>query len=88
VTPLGRPISPNRLGEAFSAFCSEYGSEVTFHSRRHSSAILSLLAGVDVRTVAGRLGHADPSLTLRVYSHYIRTADEAAASKIGEMLGS
>ena len=31
-----------------------------------------LLAGVPVHVVAARLGHADPSVTLRVYSHVLR----------------
>jgi integrase len=30
------------------------------------------LAGVPVHVVAGRLGHADPAVTLRVYSHVLR----------------
>jgi integrase len=33
--------------------------------------ITSLLAGVPVHVVAARLGHADPSITLRVYAHVI-----------------
>ena len=32
----------------------------------------SLLAGVPVHVVAARLGHADPAVTLRVYSHVLR----------------
>jgi integrase len=31
-----------------------------------------LLAGVPVHVVAARLGHADPSVTLRVYTHVTR----------------
>jgi integrase len=42
---------------------------------------------VDVRTVAGRLGHADPSLTLRIYSHLIEDRDRAAAAIMGDVLG-
>jgi integrase len=30
-----------------------------------------LLAGVPVHVVAARLGHADPSITLRVYAHVV-----------------
>ncbi len=33
----------------------------------------------DVRTVAHRLGHADPAMTLRVYAHAVERADEALA---------
>ena len=32
----------------------------------------SFLAGVPVHVVAARLGHADPAVTLRVYSHVLR----------------
>ena len=31
-----------------------------------------LMAGVPVHAVAARLGHADPAVTLRVYSHVLR----------------
>ena len=34
-----------------------------------------LLAGVPVHVVAARLGHADPAVTLRVYSHALRDHD-------------
>jgi len=36
--------------------------------------------------VAGRLGHADPSITLRVYSHVIEERDRAAAAIMGQVL--
>ena len=34
-------------------------------------ATLLLKAGVPVHVVAARLGHADPSITLRVYAHVL-----------------
>ena len=40
------------------------------HDLRHVHAT-TLLAGVPVHVVAARLGHADPSITLRVYAHVI-----------------
>lgn len=86
VNAWGQPMVPKRLGEAFAAFCAEHGFDVTFHGLRHSCAILMLSAGVDVRTVAGRLGHSNASITLSTYAHYVRSADEAAAEKMGEML--
>ncbi len=42
------------------------------HCARHTWATLALLAGKSVRWVADVLGHADPSLTLRVYAHALR----------------
>ncbi len=88
VNAWGQPMVPKRMGEAFAAFCAEHNFDVTFHGLRHSAAILMLSAGVDVRTVAGRLGHANPSITLSTYSHYVRSADEAAATKLEGLLGS
>lgn len=35
-----------------------------------------LTAGIPVHVVAERLGHADPSITLRIYAHVIK--DDAA----------
>jgi len=39
-------------------------SDVRLHDRQHFTALQLIGAGVDVRMVAGRLGHPDPSLTL------------------------
>ncbi len=41
------------------------------HDLRHIHATTLLLAGVPVHVVAARLGHANPSITLRVYAHAI-----------------
>jgi hypothetical protein len=39
------------------------------HCARHTWATRALQAGKNIRWVADQLGHADPSLTLRVYAH-------------------
>jgi len=49
------------------------------HDLRHVHATTLLLAGVPVHVVAARLGHADPSVTLRVYAHVVREQVAAAA---------
>lgn len=53
------------------------------HDLRHWSATNAIAGGADVRTVAHRLGHADPAMTLRVYSHAVEAADVALAEKLG-----
>lgn len=39
-----------------------------------------------MRTVAGRLGHADPCTTLRVYAHALADRHKAAAAILGGLL--
>lgn len=59
---------------------------VKLHGLRHFMATRMLAQGVDVRTVAGRLGHANPATTLKVYAHFIPEADRAAADDLGRLL--
>jgi integrase len=61
--------------------------KVPLHSLRHFAATRMLAAGVPVRTVAGRLGHADAATTLNVYGHWIEASDQAAATVLGDLLG-
>jgi integrase len=47
---------------------------------------MAIAAGHDVRTVAHRLGHVDPAMTLRVYAHAVEVADQAVAEELGRVL--
>jgi integrase len=57
------------------------------YSLRHFMAT-QLAAGGDVgiRTLAGRLGHADASVTMRVYAAFFPAADLEAADHVGRLL--
>ena len=61
--------------------------DITGSSRPVSYTHLDVYKRQDVRTVAGRLGHTDPSLTLRTYTHVIEERDRAAAAILGRVLG-
>jgi integrase len=83
-----KPFRPDNVTSFFIRVRDSLGlKEVRLHDLRHFTATQLIGAGVDVRTVAGRLGHSDPSLTLRVYSHLIEERDRAAASIMGRVLG-
>jgi integrase len=82
------PFRPDNVTNFFIRVRNSLGlKDVRLHDLRHFTATQLIGAGVDVRTVAGRLGHSDPSLTLRVYSHVIEERDRAAASIMGRVLG-
>jgi len=57
------------------------------HALRHYSATELLTAGVDLRTVAGRLGHGSGgATTLRFYAAWVSEADHRAAATIGQLM--
>jgi integrase len=81
------PFRPDNVTSFFIRVRNEVGAPtVRLHDLRHFTATQLIGAGVDVRTVAGRLGHSDPSVTLRVYSHALEERDRAAASIMGGLL--
>lgn len=56
------------------------------HHLRHFSGTQLDSAGIDVRTVSGRLGHANASTTLDFYAQFLQASDERAADALGELL--
>src|SRR5437773_3451941 len=65
----GQPYEPTGL------------EDVTFHSLRHTFASLLIAQGRDPVFVSRQLGHADPSITLKVYSHLFNAARHASEAR-------
>jgi len=63
------PYGPDTVTHRYSKMCRQLGIDSHLHALRHYSATELLSAGVDLRTVAGRLGHGGGgATTLRVYA--------------------
>ena len=78
------PDSLATLNEKILKACGlEY---VSFHALRHTFATVALQSGVDIRTVSGMLGHADPGFTLRTYTHATNPMQVKAASTVGSVM--
>ena len=74
------PVNVNTVTSRFRRVASRSGlPSVHFHSLRHFAATQLISGGVDVRTAASRLGHANPTMTLSVYAHATTEGDERAA---------
>jgi len=65
---LVRPIAPDTVSHYVRSIATKVGVDTHLHALRHFAATELIGAGHDVRTVAGRLGHRDASVTLKVYS--------------------
>ena len=86
-SPVGsEPLRPDFVTRAMIRAAKAAGVSTHLHALRHFSATQLIAGGQDVRTVAGRLGHADPSMTLRVYSHALPERDREAAALLGRSL--
>ena len=72
-------VFPNRKGQlyshsAFSCLWSSLDKHAGFHTHphqlRHTYATKLFEQGLDIKQIQYVMGHADPSITLRIYTHY------------------
>lgn len=81
------PIAPDSISGKYKYMAAKLGIETHVHALRHYSATELLTAGVDLRTVAGRLGHGGGgATTLRVYAAWVAASDRKAAEILGSRL--
>lgn len=86
-SPVGsEPIRPDVLTKFTTRMAVKAKVDTHLHALRHFSATQAIAAGYDPVTVGGRLGHADPSITLRVYSHVLEQRDRELATTLGKTL--
>lgn len=57
-----------------------------FHALRHTFATRALEVGVDVKTLSEILGHRDPSITLRRYTHSLMEHKKEMMNRVGQLL--
>lgn len=74
-------MRPGTVSAAFSRIRDKLGlpKACTFHSLRHTHATYCLANGVNLKTLAARLGHSNEVITLRTYAHLLPGADAGAA---------
>lgn len=83
----GAAMFPDSISTWFRKFIKRHNlPDAHIHTLRHVSATLLIAGGVDIATVSSRLGHANKSTTLNIYTHAIKSADAAAAEKLQNML--
>jgi len=78
-------MAGRKLCDAGEALRKE-AEDLTLYSLRHTSASLLLAGGVHAKAVSERMGHASTAFTMDTYVHSLPTAQEQAASTLGEQL--
>lgn len=81
-TPIGTPVDSRNELRRFKNFLNliKFRTDISFHTLRHSYASLLLENGTNVVIVSELLGHADVTITLKVYAH-ITSKDKIEAVK-------
>jgi len=83
----GKPINPDTINYWLNKFIEKHNLQhFTPHSLRHTFCSLQLMAGVDVRTLQARTGHAQASTLTNTYAHVIKTAETKAAGILDDIL--
>ena len=82
------PMTPTTFTWRFKLILKKHGlpSALNVHSLRHTNASLLIAGGADVATVAGLLGHSQPSTTLDIYTHAFDKNKKAASQVLQEGL--
>ncbi|MDY3213723.1 MAG: tyrosine-type recombinase/integrase [Ruminococcus sp.] len=60
--------------------------KVTFHDLRHTHAVLSLKAGMDIKTLQYNLGHYSAAFTLDVYGHCLNEMQIHGAEQLSNYM--
>jgi hypothetical protein len=75
--------TPRRSPTLFATLVRTAGlPPIRLHDLRHSYATAALAAGVPVKVLSQRIGHADVGVTLAVYAHLMPGDDEDAARRV------
>jgi ATP-dependent helicase/nuclease subunit A len=82
----GKPILPQSLTRYFSNLSNKMGIYFSFHSFRHAHATFLIENGTDIKTVQSRLGHANISTTLQIYTHVTEKMESDAVSILEKIL--
>ena len=85
--PDGTPLYPEGVSRMFGEKAEKAGlPKIRLHDCRHTWATLALQAGVHPKVVQERLGHANVSITLSIYSHVAPSMHDDAAEVVAGVI--
>ena len=83
----GARVNKDTPSKWFRKFADAHGyPELTFHGLRHVHASVLLQHHIDLQSVSSRMGHSDPSVTLRAYADAMPARDQDAAAAMDALL--
>ena len=87
-TGTGGPLSARNLYRAYKGIVGKADiPDINWHALRHAHATLLLQEGAPIAFVSERLGHANPAVTLSIYTHAVPGLQAAFGDRIDDWLG-
>ncbi|WP_152186074.1 site-specific integrase [Segeticoccus rhizosphaerae] len=89
VNELGRPLHPDTITARFNRLVDRAGvPRIRLHDVRHTYATMAMDAGVDPKMLSDRIGHANTSVTLQIYTHHSQGRDRVVAQEMADLIWS
>lgn len=83
----GEPVHAESLYQLFDRQVRKLGlPRIRLHDLRHTHASLLVAAGVPIKVVSERLGHANPGFTMATYQHVMPGMGADAAHRFGQLI--
>jgi integrase len=83
----GDPVHPDYFSQTFDRTVKRLGlPKIRLHDLRHTHATLGLKAGVPIKVMSDRLGHATTAFTMDIYTHAIPAIEHEAAEQIADLV--
>ena len=83
----GGPVHPDKLTQTFDRLVRRVGVPVIrLHDLRHTHATLLIDAGVPVKVVSERLGHATAAFTIETYQHVLPSMQTRAVDVVAQLM--
>lgn len=87
--PDGASVHPDSFSQTFDRTVAKLDlPAISLHDLRHTHATLLLKAGVPVKVVSERLGHANAAFTVGVYQHVLPGMQAEAANVFAALVSS
>lgn len=82
----GKHMHPDTTNKILQRVLNKYNlPKLSFHELRHTCASILNSNGIDPKTISERLGHADASITMNIYTHTFEDNKKASARVFDNM---
>ncbi|MCL4502190.1 MAG: site-specific integrase [Deltaproteobacteria bacterium] len=84
----GQPINYSNLVQRYFFPALELAGlpRIRFHDLRHTYASLLIDQGENIKYIQTQMGHSNPTVTLTVYAHLMKPANQEAACRLENVI--